>query len=353
MRTDAKIGLVGFLVVVIAVIAYFSLRSSKPHESAPSQNPTSVEVLPGGLVISPPPTGNSADSPTSLPIVPAPAYTPAPSQTQGPVIIPPSADTALTVPGSSPTTAPGDSGRVSLVSPNARARLLPPPGSPTTEPARGGTVDYGRSYPASNVPAYSGTDNSDNRHTGTGSGLSSNTDNGDIPNDIRPGDSLLDHGTPPGSGSIGNANPATYTIQNGDTFSSIAKKFNTTAKAIQEVNPKVEPTRLKIKQVINLPVAKTSTSTGTSASTNGTNSSARSTDRGTRSITTTSTTRPARTAATAGTTYTVKKGDTLRKIAKSAYGDENLWQRIFRANRSEIPSANDIKPGMTLKLPPK
>jgi LysM repeat protein len=46
---------------------------------------------------------------------------------------------------------------------------------------------------------------------------------------------------------------STYTIEAGDTFSSIASEFNTTVAAIKAVNPSVNPDNLQIGQVINLP----------------------------------------------------------------------------------------------------
>jgi LysM repeat protein len=46
---------------------------------------------------------------------------------------------------------------------------------------------------------------------------------------------------------------ATYTIQSGDTFSSIAQQFNTTVAIIEALNPSVNPDNLQIGQVINLP----------------------------------------------------------------------------------------------------
>ncbi len=45
----------------------------------------------------------------------------------------------------------------------------------------------------------------------------------------------------------------TYTIQPGDTFFKLAQRFGTTVQAIQAVNPGVDPNRLQIGQVINLP----------------------------------------------------------------------------------------------------
>ena len=53
----------------------------------------------------------------------------------------------------------------------------------------------------------------------------------------------------------------------------------------------------------------------------------------------------------AGTTYVVKPGDSLSKIAKAHYGDANQWRRIFEANRDQIKDPDLIHPGQSLKIP--
>ncbi|MCL6560644.1 MAG: LysM peptidoglycan-binding domain-containing protein [Firmicutes bacterium] len=45
-----------------------------------------------------------------------------------------------------------------------------------------------------------------------------------------------------------------YTIRTGDTFFSLARRFNTTVEAIMAANPGVSPTNLQIGQVICIPV---------------------------------------------------------------------------------------------------
>ncbi len=52
-----------------------------------------------------------------------------------------------------------------------------------------------------------------------------------------------------------------------------------------------------------------------------------------------------------GRTYTVKKGDSLSKIAKQAYGDPLQWPKIHEANRDLIEDPDLIHPGQVLKLP--
>lgn len=53
-------------------------------------------------------------------------------------------------------------------------------------------------------------------------------------------------------------------------------------------------------------------------------------------------------------TYTVKDGDTLSKIAEKIYGDAAEYQKIYDANKDLIgPSADNIKVGQELTIPPK
>ncbi len=51
--------------------------------------------------------------------------------------------------------------------------------------------------------------------------------------------------------------------------------------------------------------------------------------------------------------YTIEKGDTLSKIAKTHYGSANAWKQIFEANRDTIDDPDRIFPGQVIKLPPK
>jgi nucleoid-associated protein YgaU len=55
--------------------------------------------------------------------------------------------------------------------------------------------------------------------------------------------------------------------------------------------------------------------------------------------------------AAAASTYTVKAGDTLSKIAKEKLGDANAYNEIFNANRDQLSDPDKIKPGQVLKIP--
>jgi hypothetical protein len=51
-------------------------------------------------------------------------------------------------------------------------------------------------------------------------------------------------------------------------------------------------------------------------------------------------------------TYTVKKGDSLWKIAKNVYGDGSKWRQIYDANKKVIgKNPNLIYPGQRLVIP--
>lgn len=53
-----------------------------------------------------------------------------------------------------------------------------------------------------------------------------------------------------------------------------------------------------------------------------------------------------------GTSYTVRKGDTLRSIARHVYGREGEWSRIFEANREQLKTPEQVRVGQQLRLPP-
>ncbi|QOR38932.1 LysM peptidoglycan-binding domain-containing protein [Billgrantia diversa] len=58
--------------------------------------------------------------------------------------------------------------------------------------------------------------------------------------------------------------PYRYQIRPGDTFSAVARRFNTTPSRIQSANPGVAPTRLRVGQIVQVPLRG---STGTVAAT--------------------------------------------------------------------------------------
>ena len=113
-----------------------------------------------------------------------------------------------------------------------------------------------------------------------------------------------------------------YVIAKGDNFSTIAKKFHVSVKALMDANPGVEPTKLKIGQKINIPPASATTTSTAAASTSSASD-------------------------TGEPVYTVKSGDTLSKIATQ-----------FGTSVKAVRSLNNLKTdkivvGQKLKIPPK
>lgn len=50
-------------------------------------------------------------------------------------------------------------------------------------------------------------------------------------------------------------------------------------------------------------------------------------------------------------TYTVERGDYLKKIAQSVYGDSARWEDIYEANKASIKNPNILYKGQVLILP--
>jgi nucleoid-associated protein YgaU len=56
-------------------------------------------------------------------------------------------------------------------------------------------------------------------------------------------------------------------------------------------------------------------------------------------------------AASPATTYTVKSGDTLSKIAKDHLGSAGAYMKIFELNKDQLTDPDRIKPGQVLRMP--
>ena len=116
-----------------------------------------------------------------------------------------------------------------------------------------------------------------------------------------------------------------YVVVSGDTLGKIAKKNGVTLKALEAANPGVNPKHLKVKQKLVIP-AGGSTPGGITASANTDTTGA---DTGT------------------GTSYTVKSGDTLHKIAK------RFGTSVKAIEAENNLSTTKIKVGQKLKIPGK
>ena len=50
-------------------------------------------------------------------------------------------------------------------------------------------------------------------------------------------------------------------------------------------------------------------------------------------------------------TYTVVENDSLSRIAQRLLGSGHKWTELFEANRDQLDSPDEIRPGMTLRIP--
>jgi LysM repeat protein len=122
---------------------------------------------------------------------------------------------------------------------------------------------------------------------------------------------------------VANGSQGDHVVIKGDSFSTIAKKYGVTVRALQEVNPGVDPLKLKIGQKLVVPGR--SANPPTMAVSNGATV----------------------VNGNGGKSYTVKSGDTLNKIAK-----ENgiTVQELQTANGLKTTA---IKVGQKLRIPSK
>jgi LysM repeat protein len=115
-----------------------------------------------------------------------------------------------------------------------------------------------------------------------------------------------------------------YAIVKGDSFSTLAKRFHVSAKAIADANPGVDSTKLKIGQKIHIPAAAAPAVPAVTG------------------------TAPFESASAGGEqTYTVKSGDNLTKIA----GQLGTTIKALRAANGL--KTDSIKVGQKLKIPAK
>jgi nucleoid-associated protein YgaU len=134
-----------------------------------------------------------------------------------------------------------------------------------------------------------------------------------------------------------------YTVQPGDTFASIARRFygsSGKAELIARANPLVDPTRIKNGRVLKIPKdpsniqGKPVTSTPPS------------------SINPAPTSSPTSAPDPGGRRHKVERGDTLTSISKKYYGTIRKADVILKANRNVLSKPEDLRPGQTLVIPP-
>ena len=309
MRTDVKVGIICAFAIVLCVVIYFVARNNAkrpPTPEAPGQSsllasrtdPTLPE--PGIPVASAPGSGVGGGL-IGLPST----MTPAPSSL------------GIPTPGMGPTLATSGAGTPTVTGPmfGAPMTFTPPPGASTPAALTSGLPTTGTPTPAhstmviTSLPGLTGT-----------------------PSLALP------------------ASPTTYKIQQGDMLYPISKKYNVTVDAIKAANPGIDSSHLKINAVIKIP-APVAVATPHTATPGAITPATPTTPH----VATPATPRTAVAASTSikpGTTYTVKKGDTLMTIAKAAYGSKtDGWKKIFRANLGELTDPDDVPVGTKIVIP--
>ena len=123
--------------------------------------------------------------------------------------------------------------------------------------------------------------------------------------------------------------PTKHALQSGESYSTLSEKYYGTSKHfsyIQRANPQLDPTRLQIGQMINIPTKPIEAETTSAAQGSSIEPGAN--------------------------TYTVTSGDTLSRIAQKQLGRAVLWEKIFELNRDVLDNdPQALKVGMVLRMP--
>ncbi len=155
-------------------------------------------------------------------------------------------------------------------------------------------------------------------------------------------------GAAPAAPAISVVVPTTVRVAAGETLEIIARRLYGRPGAVSEIlaaNPGVNPKRLKIGQELKLPRAPTRT--GSSAVLVNAGPGVTPTVGPVVQGAPNTTVAPAVT----GRTHVVAKGERLGTIAKSRYGSESAWKRIYDANRDKLSNPNKLVAGMKLRIP--
>lgn len=129
-----------------------------------------------------------------------------------------------------------------------------------------------------------------------------------------------------------------HTVRANETMETIARTQLGDAAlwtAVASANPRVDPLKLRVGQTIRIPIDPTNIQ-----------------GRPNPQVVQTTPTKPREPEPAARIEYVVRRGDTLGAIARTYYNSSARWQLILDANRDKIGKPEDIRPGMTLVIPP-
>jgi Tfp pilus assembly protein FimV len=124
----------------------------------------------------------------------------------------------------------------------------------------------------------------------------------------------------------------THKVAPGETFYTIAASVYGDGKyfgRIEDANPTINPNRLRVGTVINIPDAGAASAAVTASDQT-----------------------PAPDTLDASKSYRIQPSDTLMSIARKLYGNGQAWQKIYDANKDAIgPNPARLKVGTVLRLP--
>lgn len=140
--------------------------------------------------------------------------------------------------------------------------------------------------------------------------------------------------------------PSSYVVAKNDTVSKIAREVlgdESRWREILAANPGLKATSLKVGQSIQLPAKEV-----VKPATPKKPTEVAKADLGNASNTKSTAPKPK---PTVPKTHTVTKGETLSSIARRHYNDALAWKKIYKANKSRMKSATDVREGLVLALP--
>lgn len=129
-----------------------------------------------------------------------------------------------------------------------------------------------------------------------------------------------------------------HTVRANETMETIARTQLGDAAlwtAVASANPRVDPLKLRVGQTIRIPIDPTNIQGKPNPQ-----------------AAETRPTTPREPDPAARIEYVVRRGDTLGAIARTYYNSSARWPLILDANRDKIGKPEDIRPGMTLVIPP-
>lgn len=134
--------------------------------------------------------------------------------------------------------------------------------------------------------------------------------------------------------------PRTHKIEDGDTYTSLAKRYfgdSNLYLEFEKVNEDIDPRKLRTGMVINVPQLNEADVADASAAGSHEPSAP---------------TPPASSGSTAGgVKYVVQSGDTLSGISRQFYGSPGKWARIAAANPTSIPNPDRLTVGVEIVIP--